>query len=696
MQQQTGKPAQLLRFLLSRGLDNDAIRELLHAPPLPALLPWQIPGIPEAMQLLAEATATGTEVLIVNQSDTAGLFAAGLLARVSQLLGTRWTAVHLPEKPDLLLEKLRSAKTPPLVLLPVSVPVRILQQEFFNTAEKTGARLILLETCFPEADLPARTIRIHPPRDLPQITLTSLAAKLGEALLFSGTEWYNKEILIYDLETTGLKPEQERIIEIAGIRAVNGAAVAEFSSLANPGMQLQPIITDLTGITQPEVDAAPDEAVVLKQFLEFGKDAAALSGHNIKKFDNRFIEARCRAFGYQPFHQRPLDTLELSRQWLPGLRNHKLATVAEALGHREANWHRALADVRASMQILYFCLLARDEKITRFRSYAAPFITVNALLALHVSGENRYFLRNCLDREIFTNHPFIRSLLKQVPDRPGIDWTRRNLLVPLTLLGQHHRVMLFNAIAAGNEISTVSPGELQEAFATNGSDRRTLMEQYPGSSSSRLPVYRLPNRPLSYLTALDRMLEMISPHHLLLSPHADGTVIGQLTTPEAKLLQQWTALLQPGEITDKTAMAVIFTVAPEREQAFLQQVEAFSAAAVIPERIAFSTRINCREQLLCPFLKQLLETGPYGHDFPAPLILIEEVPLTVINNLHPPALDLHSCRLVFHTPAWRSLPPGEYLLDLLVRFQGGDGFHEYNFFTVDFRRNPFAVPSTPS
>lgn len=689
LQQTTGAPEHLLRILLSRGLNNEQIVSLLNNPPYPGLLPWQFPGIKQAVLLLCAATESAREILIVNQPDIPGLFAAGLLARVCNLLGSRWTPVHLHNNAELLLNRIDKCTHPPLVIFPVSIPSQILDSTFLSELEQKQVSLILLETCFPAEALDSHTIRIHPPEQAPQITLSGLALKLGEALLFTRSEWYNRRILIYDLETTGLKPERERIIELAGIKAVNGEVVGEFQSLANPGIPLPPIITELTGITAEDLQDAPAEAIALQRFIEFGADAEAFSGHNIRRFDNRFLEARCKAFGYPQFHRKTIDTLELSRRYLHNLTNHKLATVAAGIDYRETEWHRALADVKASMQILYYCLLSAEREITALRRYAGPLVTVNALLALHVTGENRYFLKNFLDRDLFNSHPLIHSLLKQIPGDPGINWTRRHLLIPLTLLEEHHQVMFFNTISAGSELSAISRKEIETVFETNKADRRELLEQFQRLEHDSLPVYRLPNRPLSYLTALDRMLEMISPNHLLLSPRSDGTVIGQLTAPDSGLLDNWQTVLEPGEITDKTAASIMFAVNNKREHTFLQQIEQFAASSPLPQRIKFSTRIQCREERLCPLLAALERTGPYGHDFPAPLLLLEEVPVTVINESHPPSVDLGGCRLVFHSPAWRSIPTGQYLLDLLVRYQGGDSALEYHFFTVDFRSNPF-------
>ena len=68
---------------------------------------------------------------------------------------------------------------------------------------------------------------------------------------------YTKDYVVFDLETTGLSPETDEIIEISGIRVRDGKAVEEFSTLVNPGRSIPYAATRINGITDKMVQDAP-------------------------------------------------------------------------------------------------------------------------------------------------------------------------------------------------------------------------------------------------------------------------------------------------------------------------------------------------------------------------------------------------------------------------------------------------------
>ena len=98
------------------------------------------------------------------------------------------------------------------------------------------------------------------------------------------------DYVVIDLETTGLDPEYESIIEIAAMRVNGNAVVDSLSSLINPGYEIDEFITDLTGITNEMLASAPPIEDYLPEFLEFIKDSV-LVGHNVN-FDINFITIR--------------------------------------------------------------------------------------------------------------------------------------------------------------------------------------------------------------------------------------------------------------------------------------------------------------------------------------------------------------------------------------------------------------------
>ncbi len=147
-----------------------------------------------------------------------------------------------------------------------------------------------------------------------------------------------------DLETTGLDPQKDAILELGAVRFRDGQILDRFSQVVNPGRAIPPAIQQMTGISQAEADAAPPLSRVASKFRAFVGDAPIV-GHNIG-FDINFM----RANGL--YQLNPLiDTFELALITLPNLPSYKLGRVAEHLGVHLENAHRAYDDAEASMHI---------------------------------------------------------------------------------------------------------------------------------------------------------------------------------------------------------------------------------------------------------------------------------------------------------------------------------------------------------
>ncbi len=147
-----------------------------------------------------------------------------------------------------------------------------------------------------------------------------------------------------DLETTGLDPQHDAILELGAVRFRNGEILDRFSQVVNPGRPIPRAIQQLTGITQAEADAAPPLSEVAAEFRRFvGK--APIVGHNVH-FDVGFMRAN-DLYQYNPL----LDTFELALIALPGLSSYKLGRIAAYLGISLEHAHRAYDDAEATMRI---------------------------------------------------------------------------------------------------------------------------------------------------------------------------------------------------------------------------------------------------------------------------------------------------------------------------------------------------------
>ena len=160
------------------------------------------------------------------------------------------------------------------------------------------------------------------------------------------------EFSVIDLETTGWSPGAAAITEIAAVRVRNGRRQGEFASLVNPGVPVPPGIEDLTGISDSMLAAAPRLPAVLPSLLDFA-GGGVLVAHNAP-FDVGFLRAACAECGLAWPRFTVLDTVMLARQVLDPdeVPDCKLGTLAGFFRARTAPSHRALADARATADVL--------------------------------------------------------------------------------------------------------------------------------------------------------------------------------------------------------------------------------------------------------------------------------------------------------------------------------------------------------
>jgi DNA polymerase III subunit epsilon len=169
---------------------------------------------------------------------------------------------------------------------------------------------------------------------------------------FAQVEFGELEFAVIDLETTGWSPRAAAITEVAAVRVRDGRRQGEFASLVNPGVPVPPGIEELTGISDWMLAAAPKLPAVLPGLLAFS-GGCVLVAHNAP-FDVGFLQAACAecSLAWPPF--TVLDTVMLARQLMDPdeVPDCKLGTLAGFFQARTAPSHRALADARATADVL--------------------------------------------------------------------------------------------------------------------------------------------------------------------------------------------------------------------------------------------------------------------------------------------------------------------------------------------------------
>ena len=174
--------------------------------------------------------------------------------------------------------------------------------------------------------------------------------------------------VVVDLETTGARPGTSKITEIGAVRIEGLRQVGVFETLVNPQRPIPSKIIEITGITPRMVMGAPRIEQVMPHFLDFARDAVVV-GHNAA-FDLGFLNYELARLKGARLGDGAIDTVKLSRCMAPGLPNHRLATVAQALGSSVTDFHRALPDAQATADI-FLVLVGRLQEIGITRLYEA-------------------------------------------------------------------------------------------------------------------------------------------------------------------------------------------------------------------------------------------------------------------------------------------------------------------------------------
>jgi len=159
--------------------------------------------------------------------------------------------------------------------------------------------------------------------------------------------------IYYDTETTGIKADRDRIIELAAFDPVRNLT---FEKLINPRIPIPPEASAIHHITNEMVAEAPDFSQIGKEFFEFCEGDVVLIAHNNDTFDMQFLKHESQRHGLTMPSWKFLDTLKWSRRYRSDLPRHTLQFLREMYGIVANNAHRALDDVVVLHQVFSYMI----------------------------------------------------------------------------------------------------------------------------------------------------------------------------------------------------------------------------------------------------------------------------------------------------------------------------------------------------
>ncbi|MDX6476042.1 MAG: polymerase subunit epsilon [Gaiellaceae bacterium] len=200
--------------------------------------------------------------------------------------------------------------------------------------------------------------------------------------------------VVFDLETTGLRPGSARPCEFGAVRVRELRLEERFQTLANPGARLQPAVSALTGLHDAELRRAPPVAAATRRFLDFAGDAV-LVAHNAR-FDMAFLDNETMRLTGNRVAASVVDTVGLARRLL-GRQPANLAALSYRFATDARPCHRALPDAEATAEILLALIGMAQERGAR---------TVADLVELAATRPRRVHRK--------------RNLAFGAPQRPGV------------------------------------------------------------------------------------------------------------------------------------------------------------------------------------------------------------------------------------------------------------------------------------
>ena len=154
------------------------------------------------------------------------------------------------------------------------------------------------------------------------------------------------DFTVIDLETTGLSPASDEIIEFAGIKVRNGIEVDRLQTFVRPVSPPNEFIQVLTGISPGMLADAPLPTEMLPAICDFIGDDVVI-GHNVG-FDVNFLYDSYESILHKKFTNNYINTLRLSHKLL-SIQNYTLSDVSEALNVAQRGGHRAMADAECAL-----------------------------------------------------------------------------------------------------------------------------------------------------------------------------------------------------------------------------------------------------------------------------------------------------------------------------------------------------------
>lgn len=262
----------------------------------------------------------------------------------------------------------------------------------------------------------------------------------------------NDDIIIFDIETTGLSHATERITEIGAVKLRDLKVIDEFNIFVDPERHIPDNITELTGITDEMVAGAPKEGEAVRKFLDFCGDAPLIA-HN-SDFDTSFIRAAAERNKIN-YHNAAIDSLKLCRAAIPNKKKYTLDAMASEMGLGDFNHHRASDDARM-LAMIYIKLIELSQKGRKIEKLG----DLNTVLG-NVDVKKMPTFHQII---IAKNNTGLKNLYKLI-SYSNLDYFAKKPRIPMSELKNHREGLIIgSACEAGELYRAILDGKSEESI----------------------------------------------------------------------------------------------------------------------------------------------------------------------------------------------------------------------------------------
>jgi len=222
------------------------------------------------------------------------------------------------------------------------------------------------------------------------------------------------EFTVFDTETTGLDPQSgDRVIEIAALRFKGQEKIATFSSLINSGYPVSEAAFNVNKISPEMLKDAPLPQVVLPKFMDFLR-GSCLCSYNAG-FDLEFLNNELRIIGSPLLRDtQVVDVLKMSKRLLPGLKRYALWFVAESLGIKNTQLHRAFSDVELTLAVFYRLKdMLKAKGILDYNKFLGLF-SIDPVLLININNQKIAQIQEAINLKVMLKIEYLTASNAQV------------------------------------------------------------------------------------------------------------------------------------------------------------------------------------------------------------------------------------------------------------------------------------------